>query len=50
VITFSVATSEVAVAALVTKHRANRSATHPTAANRSLNRGLCPINPAAHIR
>jgi hypothetical protein len=48
-ITFLVAMSEVAVAALVTEHP-NRSVTHPSAANRPLNRGLCPINPAAHIR
>jgi hypothetical protein len=50
VITFAVATSEVAVAALVTEHPANCSATHPSAANRSLDRALGPINRAAHIR
>ena len=38
------------VAALVTEHLANRSATHPRAANRSLDRALGPINRASHIR
>jgi hypothetical protein len=50
VITFAVATSEVAVAALVTEHPANRSAAHPRAANRSPDRTLGPINRASHIR
>jgi hypothetical protein len=49
VITFSVATSDVAVAALVTKHPANRSAAHHSTANRSRHRALGPINGAAHI-
>jgi hypothetical protein len=50
VITFLVATSGVAVAALVTDHPANRSAAHPSAANRALHRALGPINALAHIR
>jgi hypothetical protein len=50
VITFSVATSDVTVAAFVTEHPANRSATHSSAASRSLDRALGPINPASHIR
>jgi hypothetical protein len=48
--TFSVAKSIVAVAAFVTEQPADRSATHPSAANPSLHRALCPINAAAHIR
>ena len=38
------------VAALVTDHPANRSAAHPSAANRALHRALGPINALAHIR
>jgi len=50
VIAFSVATSIVAVAALATKHPANRLTAHPSAANRLLHRAFYPINPADHIR
>jgi hypothetical protein len=50
VITFSVATSDVATTAFVTKHPANRSAAHPSAANHSLDRAPCLINGTAHIR
>lgn len=39
-ITLSVATSDIAVAAFVTKHLANRSATHPSVPDRSLDRPL----------
>ncbi|UPK20593.1 hypothetical protein [Bradyrhizobium sp. 131] len=42
--------SDVAVAALVTAHPANRSAAHPSAANPSLHRALGPANGAAHVR
>jgi len=49
VITFAVATSDVAVAALVTEHPADRSAAHPSTANRSRHRALGPINAVAHI-
>lgn len=48
-ITFAVATSEAAVGALVTEHPADRSTTHPSAANLSLDRAFGPINGTPHI-
>src|ERR1700761_784069 len=49
-ITFSVATSDVAVAALVTDPSVLRSAARPSTANRSRHRALGPNNGAAHVR
>jgi hypothetical protein len=50
VVRFSAVTSDVAVAAFVAEHPANRPVTHPRAANPSLDRALGPINGVSHIR
>ncbi|SFK27283.1 putative transposase [Bradyrhizobium sp. Gha] len=47
-ITFLVATSEVAVAAFITEHPANCSAAHPSIAKHSMDRAFGPINRTLH--